>query len=170
MRRVLLLNANGEPLGMLNWVRALNLVFKGRVHVYEYFDDQVVRSPTESFRLPSVIGLLRYVTIPGRRRISLSKKNVLARDGFCCQYCDKPLSDKTVTIDHVIPRSKGGPHTWTNVVAACKPCNARKDQKTLEQANMKLKRQPRVPSRTLVLREKALQAGYVTWAPYFQRA
>ena len=109
MRQVLLLNADGEPLGMIPWTRAISLVFKGRVHVYDYFADEVVRSPRETFRLPSVIGLLRYVLIPNRRRISLSKKNVLARDGYKCQYCDKDLTEKSVTVDHIVPRSRGGP-------------------------------------------------------------
>lgn len=170
MRQVLLLNADGEPLGMLHWTRALNLVFKGRVHVYEYFDNEVVRSTRESFKLPSVIGLLRYVLIPSRRRISLSKKNVLARDGYKCQYCDKHLTDKTVTVDHVIPRARGGPHVWTNVVAACKPCNGHKDNKTPEEANMRLRTTPRVPSKVLILREKAVKAGYDCWQLYFARA
>ena len=170
MRKVLLLNADGEPLGMIHWSRALNLVFKGRVHVYEYFDDEIVRSTRESFRLPSVVGLLQYVLIPSRRRISLSKKNVLARDGYQCQYCDKQLTDKTVTVDHVMPRSRGGAHSWTNVVASCRPCNNAKDDKTLEEAGMRLKHQPRVPSRSIILREKAVKAGYDCWQLYFARA
>jgi 5-methylcytosine-specific restriction endonuclease McrA len=169
MRQVLLLNADGEPLGMIPWTRAISLVFKGRVHVYDYFDD-VVRSTRESFRLPSVVGLLKYVLIPNRRRISLSKRNVLARDGYECQYCDKELTEKTVTVDHVVPRSQGGPHTWTNVVASCRACNNFKDDKTLEEKCMKLRRLPHVPSRGVILREKAVRAGYEEWKLYFARA
>jgi len=168
-RKVLLLNANGEPLSMIHWTRALGLMLKQKVDVYEYWSDEV-HSATQSFPLPSVIALVKYVVIPGSRRIGLNKKNVLARDGFTCQYCGRHLSDNSATIDHVLPLCRDGKHSWKNVVAACKPCNNTKDDRTPKEAGMKLLREPWVPTRALLIRERAVRLGYADWTPYFGRA
>lgn len=169
-RKVLLLNANGEPLSMIHWTRALGLLLKKKVDVYEYFEGEEIRSATRSFQLPSVIALVKYAVIPGSRRIGLNKKNVMARDKFECQYCGKHLSDSSATIDHILPLCRKGAHSWKNVVAACKPCNNTKDDRTPKEAEMPLIRQPWVPTRALLIRERAEQLGYTRWAPYFGRA
>ena len=82
-----------------------------------------------------------YVKVPYQARVALNRRAVFVRDGHRCQYCNAPAEN----IDHVIPRSKGGPHTWENVVAACRPCNARKMDHLLHETNMRLRRQPRAP-------------------------
>lgn len=166
MRKVLLLNANGEPLSLIPWMRALSLVFKRKVNVFEYFEGESVRSAEQEFQLPSVVALIRYVMIPNRRRVGLNKKNILARDGHECQYCRCQLTDSTTTIDHVIPTCRGGAHCWTNVVASCKPCNNRKDRRTPGEARMTLKRRPWTPSRVLLIKERVERMGIVQWAPY----
>jgi 5-methylcytosine-specific restriction endonuclease McrA len=167
MKKVLLLNANGEPLSLIPWTRALTLVLKRKVNVFEYFEGESVRSAEQEFRLPSVVALIRYVMIPNRRYIGLNKKNVLARDGYECQYCRCHLTESSATVDHVIPTCRGGAHAWTNVVASCKPCNNRKDRRTPEEAHMTLKRSPWVPSRVLLIKERVERMGIPQWAPYF---
>lgn len=169
-QKVLLLNANGEPLSMIHWTRALGLVLKRKVDIYEYFEGEEIRSAEQAFKMPSVIALVRYVVIPGTRRIGLNKKNVLARDSCTCQYCGRHLSDSSTTVDHVLPLCRGGAHDWLNVVASCKPCNHRKDDRTPREAGMKLLREPWIPTRALLIRERAVQLGYTNWAPYFGRA
>lgn len=91
---------------------------------------------------PSVIRLKRYRYIPVRMQI-LSRKNILARDHYSCQYCDKKLPPAELTLDHIHPQSKGGRDTWDNLVACCSPCNKKKADKTPEEAGMMLRRRPR---------------------------
>lgn len=170
MRKVLLLNASGEALNLIPWTRAINLVLRGRVHVYEYFEGVEVRSQRQTFKVPSVIGLIRYIFIPRGRKVSLSKKNLLIRDGFKCSYCDRGLSVNTCTVDHVVPVTRGGSKTWQNVVAACKPCNVKKRNRTPEEAKMVLLRKPFVPTRGILLKEAAEKEGYAHWRPYFEGA
>ena len=143
MKKVLLLNANGEPLSLIHWTKALTLVFKKKVDVYEYFEGESVSSATQEFQVPSVIALVRYVMIPNRRNVGLNKKNVLVRDGHECQYCGKHTLE--LTLDHIQPRHLGGEHIWTNVVAACPTCNHRKGGRKIEEAHMNLLRPPREP-------------------------
>jgi len=111
--------------------------------VLEYYD-QTVSSPSGSFYIPAVLRVPQLLQVVKRRRVkqSLSRKNILFRDEFTCQYCS---SRDNLTIDHVIPISRGGKWEWENLVTACSRCNSRKGQKTLEQANMKLRKIPRAP-------------------------
>jgi 5-methylcytosine-specific restriction endonuclease McrA len=109
--------------------------------------EEVIRTVSREYSLPSVIRLKRYVKII--KRIGLAtctRKNVLMRDKFQCQYCGIQCRPSVVTIDHVIPRSKGGDSTWINLVAACQPCNRRKGNKLLAEAGMKLRKIPRSPA------------------------
>ena len=167
MQRVLLLNANGEPLGMVTWTKALKLVFRGKVRVYEYYQGETIRSATQEILLPSVIGLVRYVVIPGSRKVGLNRKNLLIRDGYTCQYCKKELTSHNGTVDHLVPLSRGGQTQWENVVAACKPCNHKKANRTVEESGMHPARRPWVPNRVVIIREQAEQMGYTHWRPYF---
>ena len=166
MKKVLLLNKNGEPLGMIPWTRALSLVFRDKVQVFAYYEGVAIRSAREVHALPSVV-LLKHTFVPYGKRVGLNKRNVLVRDGFECQYCGKELSESSATVDHIIPSCNDGPHAWENVVAACKRCNNSKASKSLDQANMKLRSRPFRPSKALLLRQRAAKLGYNQWMPYF---
>ena len=169
MRRVLLLNQNGEPLSFVSGMRAIVLVLKGKVTAFEYFEGAVVRSEKLTFQVPSVVGLTYYVAVPGARRVKLNKRNLLARDGYVCKYCQEYLSERTVTVDHIMPTSRGGQHEWTNVVASCKACNNKKGKRTPLEAKMGLHgRMPWAPSRVIILRETAERLGYSHLRSYLQ--
>jgi len=138
---VLVLNASYEPINVCAARRALVLVLKG-VAAAEEESAHAVHSPRRSLRLPSVIRLLEYRRIPHQTR-ALSRKNILMRDRYTCQYCLRTLPSAELTLYHVVPRSRGGESAWENLVACCHPCNNRKGSRTPEEAGMKLSRQPR---------------------------
>lgn len=140
--RVLILNASYEPLHVCSVRRAVALLM---LEVAERVEDAgtVLRSPTALFPVPSVIRLRRYVRGPMRKRVAFNRKNVFKRDDHTCQYCARHTLD--LTLDHVLPRSRGGPTTWENVVACCKPCNTRKRDRTPEEAHLSLLRRPYAP-------------------------
>lgn len=140
-RSVLILNGHYEPLTVCHARRALVLVFLGRAEVVEA-SDAVVRSTVAVFPVPSVIRIARSVR-PHRRRVALTKKNVLRRDAHRCQYCGS--AHGKMTTDHVVPRSQGGGESWLNLVCACAACNRRKGNRTPQQAGMQLLRAPRPP-------------------------
>jgi 5-methylcytosine-specific restriction endonuclease McrA len=140
-RPVLVLNASYEPINVCAARRALVLVLKGIASAEEVTHHQVASS-RNSLRLPSVIRLLEYRRIPHQSR-ALSRKNILMRDRYTCQYCQKIMPSGELTLDHVIPRSRAGETTWENLVACCHPCNNRKGSRTPEEAGMKLLRPPR---------------------------
>jgi 5-methylcytosine-specific restriction endonuclease McrA len=138
---VLVLNTSYEPINVCAARRALILILKG-VATAEEEHTFCIRSGRRSFRLPSVIRLLEYRRIPHQTR-ALSRKNILMRDRFTCQYCLKTMPSSELTLDHVIPRSRRGESTWENLVTCCHPCNNRKGNRTPEEAGMKLHRPPR---------------------------
>lgn len=145
---VLILNVNYEPLHVCNTKRAMALVFSGKAETI-LNGRGVIRSTSSEFEVPSVIRLSYMIKRP-RPRVSLSKNEVLRRDDFTCQYCGRKT--KHLTIDHVVPRRLGGPHTWQNLVAACPACNRRKGGKSPTEANMSLRRQPFEPTATALYR------------------
>jgi 5-methylcytosine-specific restriction endonuclease McrA len=141
---VLVLNQNYEPLNVCNARRAIVLIDLGKAEVLEV-DGLVFRSPSREFRVPSVIRLQRLVKRP-RPKVRLTRREVFVRDQYTCQYCG--ISAKDLTVDHVIPRHRGGTHIWTNVVSACQHCNHHKGGRSLEEAQMKLKSEPVEPRAT----------------------
>lgn len=140
-RPVLVLNASYEPINVCAARRAIVLVFKG-IAAAEEDSSHAVHSSRRTLRVPSVIRLLEYRRIPCQTR-ALSRKNILMRDRYTCQYCLKVLPTGELTLDHVIPRSRAGDSGWENLVACCHSCNNRKGSRTPEEAGMKLTRQPR---------------------------
>jgi len=139
---VLVLNASYEPINICAARRALVLVLKG-VAMTEEENGHYLHAQRVAMRLPSVIRLLEYRRIPHQTR-ALSRKNILLRDRNTCQYCGVVLSSAELTLDHVIPRSRGGSSTWENLVACCHLCNRRKgNQLLIELTDMKLQREPR---------------------------
>jgi 5-methylcytosine-specific restriction endonuclease McrA len=139
---VLVLNQNYEPLNVCNVRRALVLVIDGKAEVLEEHNRHVA-SASRLFPMPSVIRLVYMIRRP-RPRVKLTRREVFIRDNYTCQYCGRQCGD--LTIDHIIPRSRGGPHTWENLVSACKPCNHRKGGKSLGEARMVLRTTPIEPS------------------------
>ena len=139
--RVLVLNASFEPINVCSMQRAVVLVVKGTARVEEALD-RVLHSPTMGMPAPSVIRLLEYIHIPYERK-SLSRKSILLRDHNTCQYCGRTASTADLTLDHVVPRSRGGSSGWENLVACCRPCNNRKGDRTPDEARMRLLKRPR---------------------------
>jgi 5-methylcytosine-specific restriction endonuclease McrA len=138
---VLVLNASYEPINVCAARRALVLVLKGVASAEEHSPSSV-HSTRRTVQLPSVIRLLEYRRIPHQTR-ALSRKNILMRDRYTCQYCQKTLPSSEMTLDHVIPRSRAGETTWENLVACCHHCNNRKGCRTPDEAGMRLTRPPR---------------------------
>ncbi len=138
---VLVLNASYEPINICAARRALVLVLKGVASAEEESQAHVY-SPRHVMRVPSVIRLLEYRRIPHQTR-ALSRKNILMRDRYTCQYCHRTMPSSELTLDHVVPRSRAGETTWENLVACCHPCNNRKGSRTPDEAGMKLARAPR---------------------------
>ncbi|MDO1560095.1 HNH endonuclease [Brevundimonas sp. 2R-24] len=128
------------PLSVWPWQEAVKAVFQDRVDVIQSYD-KVVRSPSVSFQLPSVVSLKSYVE--QARSPAFTRFNVFLRDGFACQYCG---ARGELTFDHVVPRSRGGRTTWENIVAACAPCNLRKGGRTPREAHMQPMKAPLRPS------------------------
>jgi len=138
---VLVLNASYEPINICAVRRALVLILKG-VAAAEEIAQQQLHSARHALPVPSVIRLLEYRRIPHQTR-SLSRKNILMRDRYTCQYCLRTGPSSELTLDHVIPRSRSGETTWENLVACCHQCNNRKGNRTPEEAGMRLSRLPR---------------------------
>jgi 5-methylcytosine-specific restriction endonuclease McrA len=138
---VLLLNSNYEPLNVCDIRRAFRLLFGEKAEIIEY-DHTEIRTPREVLRAPSVIRLQYLIKRP-RPRVKLSRREVFARDRHTCQYCRRETRD--LTLDHVVPRHRGGAHSWENLVAACKSCNHRKGGRLPDEARMRLTRPPFEP-------------------------
>jgi 5-methylcytosine-specific restriction endonuclease McrA len=158
---VLVLNQNYEPLNVCSVRRALVLIFRGKAQHVE-LGESFVRTVSRQFPVPSVVRLERYVNAP-RRRVVLSKRNVLRRDNHQCQYCGKV--DRKMTIDHVVPKKNKGPETWENLVAACVSCNGEKGDRGPEQAGLRLMRKPRRPNNASFIRNFIGVSDHC-WKPY----
>lgn len=143
--RALLLNSSYEPMKIVSWQKALILWFQGKVEIIEYHNI-FARSVHHSFQVPSVMRLKTYVRPRSYGAVRFCRENVYIRDNFTCQYCGERMSAKHLTLDHVVPVSKAGPKSWTNVVAACRECNQTKANRTPETARMPLLKEPAIPS------------------------
>ncbi len=158
---VLVLNQDYSALTVCSVQRAVILIHLDKADLVEALPGHALRSPRRIFPWPSIVRLRVYVRVP-YRRIMLSRKNVLRRDGFRCQYCNQR---EHLTVDHVLPKSRGGRDTWTNLVTACIRCNNRKGNRTPVEARMPLRRNPFRPSHVMFIRD---YVGTVadTWKPY----
>jgi len=165
VRDTLLLDQGYQPLEIIPWQRALVMHLLGKVELLTAHGWSV-QTVSRSFPAPAVVRLLR--TIRHRPlRIRFSRDNVVLRDGHRCQYCGGRFSARELTLDHVIPRAQGGETSWTNVVAACTPCNRRKGRLTPEEAGMPLLSRPHRPrwlaSQVLSMRKGQLPAPWRDW-------
>ncbi len=159
-RRALVLNATFEPLGIVSSRRAVLLVLDTKAELL-HATERVFRAERVSVPEPSVVRLVRYVKVPYNYRVAVNRRTVFARDGGRCQYCGATAEN----LDHVIPRSKGGPHTWENVVAACRPCNTRKEDRLPHEAGMVLRTTPAAPRHRVQLLALCGSASE-DWADY----
>lgn len=162
MHQVLVLNASYEPLNVCSVRRAHVLVWKGKAEVVERLDEPL-RTSTNTYVRPHVIRLVSYVRVPQAVKRRISRRALFARDGWQCVYCG--TSAGRLTLDHVVPRSRGGDSVWENVVTACAPCNLRKGDRTLDEMRISLPRAPRPPAPVLFI-SLALQRVPETWRRY----
>lgn len=160
MARALLLNASFEPLCVVSSRRAVVLVLKEKAEIVHRNGTQF-HSERRAFPVPTVIRLVHFVRVPFRATAPLSRRAVFARDGHRCQYCGRPAEN----LDHVVPRSRRGPHSWENVVASCRSCNARKGDHLPSECGMSPRHKPVAPHATQSL---IVSAGPVdpVWQPY----
>ncbi len=147
---VLVLNQNYEPLSVCSVRRAVVLVYLEKAEIVETSDGLTLRSAYRSFSIPSIVRLGIYIKVP-QKRILLTRKNVIKRDGHACQYCGEAKGE--MTVDHVIPKIYGGADSWENLVCACTRCNNLKGDKTPDQARFKLLRTPRRPNQITFIQQ-----------------
>ena len=167
MSSVLVLNATYEPLNVVSVRRAIILLLKDKAEILEAAN-QYIRSEILSLPVPLVIRLVYYVRVPRRLNIPLTRRTVMIRDNYTCQYCGARPSKANLTIDHVIPKVRGGKTTWDNVVCACKACNLRKGSRTPEEAGMRLLSKPGRPEYlALVVFSRA--SNCEAWRKYLPR-
>jgi 5-methylcytosine-specific restriction endonuclease McrA len=158
MGRALVLNASDAPLAVVPARRAVVLVLKEKAEVVAS-NGMVFHAERLAIEAPSVVRLRRFVRVPYRPHAPLTRRAVFARDEWACQYCGAAAEN----LDHVIPRSRGGTHSWDNVVASCRRCNARKENRTPQEAGFRLRRLPFAPSDGFRLTIGRLEPG---WEPY----
>lgn len=161
---VLLLDSTYEPLKVISWMRAMHLVVSGDAEVVEEHDEKIIRSATQEWKMPSVVRQLKKFRRKGE--VQFNRVNVFMRDNWSCQYCGERKKAQELTFDHVLPRDQGGKTTWENIVAACRPCNSFKDNRTPPQAKMKLLTKPERPKwlpHQMTIRLKNVPEK---WTPY----
>ena len=139
------------------------LALKGKAEVI-HTNGHMFRSETLVIKAPSVVRLNYFVKVPYRARSSLSRRAVFVRDNFECQYCGRPAEN----VDHVVPKSRGGGHTWDNVVAACRPCNSRKENRSPADAGLTLRHPPRRPDDSVWI-VVAVERVDPVWEQYLAR-
>jgi 5-methylcytosine-specific restriction endonuclease McrA len=144
MERVLVLNASYEPLSFISVRRAVVLLLREKAEALETDIARHLHAEQVAVPVPLVIRLVTYVRIPYRLSVPLTRRALLSRDGHTCQYCGTP--DGPLTVDHVVPRSRGGQTAWENCVVACARCNHRKGNQTPEEAGLRLRQPPRKPA------------------------
>ena len=158
---VLVLNQDYQALSVCSVERAVGLVFLQKAEMVAARADRALRSTRASYPWPSVVRLKRYVRVP-YRKVLLTRRNVIRRDGHTCVYCG---ASERLTIDHVMPKSRGGPDTWENLVAACTPCNNRKGNRTPEEAGLTMHSRPFRPSHVMYMRD-LIGNGEEAWKPF----
>jgi 5-methylcytosine-specific restriction endonuclease McrA len=143
-KTVLVLNATFEPLSLVSVRRAVVLLLREKAELVET-TERMLYSSSRTLPEPLVIRLTRYVRLP-HRSVPPTRTAIMLRDAYTCQYCDGAPGRHELTVDHVIPRSRGGNHSWENLVTACQACNHKKGSKLPEEAGMLLRRKPFEPS------------------------
>lgn len=163
MARALVLNASYEPLSVVPTRRAVVLVLRGRATLVVGRDERWA-SEHQSVAVPSVVRLTSFVKVPYRRTVPVTRRAVFGRDSHLCQYCGGPAE----SIDHVLPRSRGGPHAWDNVVACCRSCNIRKGNRLPGEAGLVLRVRPQAPRQYAWIYASAGYSLDPAWHPYLK--
>jgi 5-methylcytosine-specific restriction endonuclease McrA len=161
-QNVLVLNQNYEPLSVCSARRAFLLLFLDKAEMIETHDGAKIRSILKSFPLPSVVRLGRYIKAP-RKRVILTRKNILIRDDYTCCYCGSKKGP--MTVDHVVPKNKGGEDTWENLVCACDKCNNKKGDRAPKPAGLNLLRKPTRPNHITYI-QRFIGITDDRWKPY----
>jgi 5-methylcytosine-specific restriction endonuclease McrA len=161
--KVLVLNQGYEPISICSAKKAILLLLLTKAEIVAKKDGITIHSVRANIPLPSIIRLSRYIRIP-HKKIELSRKNILRRDGYRCQYCGTTSGE--LTVDHIIPKSRGGADTWENLVTACISCNNRKGNRTPEEAGMKLIAKPRKPNHIIFIKNFVGSTIDNEWRPY----
>jgi 5-methylcytosine-specific restriction endonuclease McrA len=143
--KTLVLNASMQPLHVVSWESAMKMVFLQKVDIIDSYN-KTIKTVSQILKAPKIIRYKRYYYNIQHDLMVYSRRNLIIRDHSTCQYCATVLLKKNVTIDHIIPKSKGGKLTWQNTVVACKKCNGLKENKPLSKSGLKLLKQPKVPS------------------------
>ncbi len=159
-----MLNATYQPLNVVSVKRAVVLILKNKAEIIEE-DGGSLRSEKMIMPIPSVVRLVYFVKVPYCEGIPLARRTIFARDNYSCQYCGA----KAESIDHVIPRSRGGDHSWENVVAACRKCNSKKENKLPEEVGLSLRKVPQRPHRNLRIIGSASEI-HPSWSNYLELA
>jgi len=162
-QRVLVLNQDYSPMAVCTVQRAFLLIYLDKAELLNSVRNNFLRTVSTNYPMPSVIRINHYLTVP-YRGVVMTRQNIFKRDNYECQYCG---TNKDLTLDHVIPRSRGGISNWKNLVTACKRCNTRKGDFTLHEVDMKLSNTPYKPSYLVFIRESS---GFVQdeWRPYLE--
>ncbi len=157
MERCVILNGDYTFLNVVNWKRAINLMVKDKVEVLK-FSDRVVRNGEGKVvtRIPLVMKLMKIIRMIYKNRVPFSKRNIFVRDKYACAYCH---TNKDLTIDHIMPASRGGKTNFDNCITACRPCNNKKGNRTPSEAKMYLSHQPYAPTISEFIRLKMKQLG-----------
>jgi len=140
--RTLILNATYQPLSIASAKRSVSLLLSNKINVIKNSNFEI-RSESSTITIPKVAALNYYVKAPYARRVALNRENIFIRDKYICQYC----GNQAESIDHIIPKSKGGEDSWENLIIACSPCNSRKGNRSLIETKMKLMKVPKKPNR-----------------------
>lgn len=138
--RTLVLDSTYFPVRIVTWQKAMILLFTGRAEIVTEYDERKIRGVSHTFSLPKILRL--YSRHKSSKLVRFSRHNIFWRDNFTCQYCHNKFSASQLTLDHVLPQSRGGKNSWENVVSACSPCNTKKSDKLPHEARMKLLKKP----------------------------
>lgn len=169
-KETLILNASYEPLtivplSLISWKQAIKLLWLDRVDVIDWYEDWIVHSPSTEIQVPAVVVTKEYFNF--NKAIRYSRKNLFLRDLYQCQYCGETFIEDDLTVDHVIPKSKGGTTVWTNVVAACIPCNTKKANKYLKPLTVPIK--PDYWAIVNKAKSQPVEIKHPSWAKYLKQ-
>lgn len=167
MKQTLLLDSSYFPLQMIDWRKALSLFFTERAEVVEHHVNVKINSPNEVFHLPKVMRL--FCKIGQINEVKFNRLNVFYRDNFICQYCNTKFKASELTLDHVHPRSKGGPTSWDNIVSACEACNNKKSDSLPHECGMHPLKAPKAPKWMSMFLMKLSQKEKSIWQDWFYK-